>query len=125
VQADALQLFHDPRIGFDALAPAFLTELEARSLPRGGQFLDLPFAKRVAVCVDGLNASNPTVLVWEAVAAVPAAAFLVVATQENATIDTAGGLQTLGHPGIAPNGYAEYSYGRKLANERTATGSLP
>jgi hypothetical protein len=31
----------------------------------------------------------------------------------------------IGHPGIAPNGYAEYSYGRKLSRERTATGSLP
>src|SRR3954454_977920 len=58
VQADALQLFHDPRIGFDALEPAFLSELETRSLLRGGQFLDLPFAKRVSVCLDGLNASN-------------------------------------------------------------------
>jgi hypothetical protein len=125
VQADALLLFHEPRIGFDALEPAFLTELEARSLTRGGQFLDLPFDKRVAVCVDGCSASNPTVLVWEAAAAVAFAAFLVVATQRNATIDTASGLQVMGHPGTAPNGYADYSYGRKLSKERTATGSLP
>ena len=54
VEADALLLFHNPLIGFDALEPAFLAELEARSLPRGGPFLDLPFDKRVAVCVDGL-----------------------------------------------------------------------
>ena len=125
VQADALLLFHDPRIGFDALSPAFLAELQTRSLTRGGQFLDLPFAQRVAVVTDGLRASIPTVLVWEAAAAVPAAAFLVAATQENATIDTASGLQAMGHPGTAPNGYAEYSYGKKLANERTAAGSLP
>jgi hypothetical protein len=125
VQADALLLFHEPRIGFDALQPAFLTELETRSLTRGGQFLDLPFDKRVAVCVDGCSASNPTVLVWEAAAAVAFAAFLVVATQRNATIDTASGLQVMGHPGTAPNGYAEYSYGKKLSQERTATGSLP
>jgi hypothetical protein len=125
VQADALLLFHEPRIGFDALEPPFLAELQTRSLTRGGQFLDLPFDKRVAVCVDGCAASNPTVLVWEAAAAVAFAAFLVVATQENATIDTASGLQVMGHPGTAPNGYAEYSYGRKLSNELTATGSLP
>ena len=55
VQADALLLFHDPLIGFDALEPAFLAELETRSLTRGGPFLDLPFDKRVAVCVDGLQ----------------------------------------------------------------------
>jgi hypothetical protein len=125
VQADALELFHDPLIGFDALAPAFLAELETRSLLRGGQFLDLLFPQRVSVCVDGLGASNPTVLVWEAVAAVAFAAFLVVATQQNATIDTASGLQVLGHPGIAPNGYAEYSYGKKLSREITANGNLP
>ena len=125
VQADALALFHDSRIGFDALEPAFLSELQSRSLLRGGQFLDLPFASRVSVCVDGLSASNPTVLVWEAVAAVAFAAFLVVATQQNATIDTACGLQVLGHPGTAPNGYADYSYGKKLSKEITASGSLP
>jgi hypothetical protein len=31
----------------------------------------------------------------------------------------------MGHPGIAPNGYADYSYRRKLSRERTAAGSLP
>jgi len=125
VQADALLLFHEPRIGFDALQPAFLADLQTRSLTRGGQFLDLPFNSRVAVCVDGCSASNPTVLVWEAAAAVAFAAFLIVATQENATIDTASGLQVMGHPGTAPNGYADYSYGKKLSRELTANGSLP
>jgi hypothetical protein len=125
VQADALLVFHDPLIGFDALAPPFLSELEGRSLLRGGQFLDLPFASRVSVLVDGLAASNPTVLLWEAAAAVSFAAFLIAATQKNATIDTACGLQVLGHPGTAPNGYADYSYGKKLSRELTANGSLP
>jgi hypothetical protein len=125
VQADALLLYHDARIGFDALSPAFLAEIQARSLARGGQFLDLQFDKRVAVCVDGLAASNPAVLVWEAAGAVAFAAFLVVATQVNATITTASGLQVMGHPGTAPNGYADYSYGRALSRELTSTGSLP
>lgn len=125
VQADALLVFHEPRIGFDALQPAFLSELETRSLLRGGQFLALPFASRVSVLVDGLSASNPTVLVWEAAGAVAFAAFLIVATQVNATIDTACGLQVMGHPGTAPQGYAEYSYGKKLSRELTANGSLP
>jgi hypothetical protein len=125
VQADALLVFHDPRIGFDSLQPAFQSELESRSLLRGGQFLDLPFPSRVSVLVDGLSASNPTVLVWEAAAAVAFAAFLIAATQINATIDTASGLQVMGHPGTAPNGYADYSYGKKLSRELTAGGSLP
>lgn len=125
VQADALVLYHDPLIGFDALAPAFLADLEARSLPRGGSFLTLPFDKRVAVCLDGLSSSNASVQVWEAAAAVPFVAFLIVGTQVNATIDTSSGLQVMGHPGVAPQGYADFSYKKKLSRERTSNGSLP
>jgi len=125
VQADALLLYHHPLIGFDVVEAAFLADLEARSLLRLGQFIDLPFAKRVAVCLDGLSPSNPTAQVWELAAAVPFAAFLCTATQKNATIDKSSGLQVTGHPGIAPNGYADFSYRRALSSERTTTGSLP
>jgi hypothetical protein len=125
VQADALLLYHHSLIGFDLVAPAFLADLSTRSLLRGGQFLDLPFAKRVAVCTDGLAPSNPTAQVWELAAAVPFAAFLCAATQRNATIDRSSALQVMGHPGIAPNGYADYSYRRVLAAERTSGGNLP
>ena len=125
VQADALLLYHHPLIGFDVVAAAFLADLQARSLLRGGQFIDLPFARRVVVCTDGLAPGNPTAQVWELAAAVPFAAFLCSATQRNATIDTASGLQVMGHPGTAPNGYADYSYRRVLSAERTSSGSLP
>ena len=125
VETDALLLFHSPLIGFDVLEPAFLTELESRSLLRGGQFLDLTFAKRVAVCVEGLSPSNPSIVVWEAAVAVAFASFMAAATQPNATIDTASGYQVMGYPGTAPNGYATYSYGRKLSREVTTNGSLP
>jgi hypothetical protein len=125
VQADTLLLYHHPLIGFDLVEAAFLADLEARSLLRLGQFIDLPFAKRVEVCLDGLSPSNPTAQVWELAAAVPFAAFLCTATQKNATIDKSSGLQVTGHPGIAPNGYADFSYRRALSSERTATGSLP
>jgi hypothetical protein len=125
VQADTLLLYHHPLIGFDLVEAAFLADLEARSLLRLGQFIDLPFAKRVAVCLDGLSPSNPTAQVWELAAAVPFAAFLCTATQKNATIDKSSGLQVTGHPGIAPNGYADFSYRRALSSERTTTGSLP
>ena len=73
VEADALLLFHSPLIGFDALEPAFLAEVSARSLLRGGTFLDLSFAKRVAVVADGLDAANPALLLWEAAVAVTSA----------------------------------------------------
>jgi hypothetical protein len=125
VQADTLLLYHHPLIGFDLVEAAFLADLEARSLLRLGQFIDLPFAKRVAVCLEGLSPSNPTAQVWELAAAVPFAAFLCTATQKNATIDKSSGLQVTGHPGIAPNGYADFSYRRALSSERTTTGSLP
>jgi hypothetical protein len=125
VEADALLLYHHPLIGFDALEPAFLADVEARSLLRGGQFLDLTFANRIEVMKGGLAATNPSVQVWEAALAVPFAAFLSEATQVNARIETASGYQVMGHPGIAPNGYADYSYRRKLSRERTSTGSLP
>jgi len=125
VETDALALFHNPLIGFDALEPAFLTEVETRSLLRGGQFLDLPFAKRVAVAVDGLDPNNPSIVVWEAAIAVAFTSFMSAATQRNATIDTASGYQVMGYPGTAPNGYAEYSYRRKLSREVTSNGSLP
>jgi hypothetical protein len=125
VQADALLLYHDARVGFDAIEAAFLSELSTRSLPRGGDFIDLPFDKRVQVCVDGLSISNPSVQLWEAAAAVPFTAFLADATQVNATIDTASGYQVMGHPGTAAGGYADYSYKKKLARERTVGGSLP
>jgi hypothetical protein len=125
VQADALLLYHHPLIGFDLVAPAFLADLAARALLRGGLFVDLPFAKRVAVCIDGLAPGNPTAQVWELAAAVPSAAFLCAATQRNATIDNSSALQVMGHPGIAPNGYADYSYRRVLSAERTSGGNLP
>jgi hypothetical protein len=125
VQTDALLLYHHPLIGFDAVEAPFLADLEARSLLRGGAFLDLPFDKRVAVCVEGLGTANPTVQLWELAAAVPFAAFLAEATQKNATIDTASGYQVMGHPGTAPQGYADFSYRRKLSRERTASGNLP
>jgi hypothetical protein len=125
VEADALLLYHDPLIGFDSLEGPFLSELSARSLTRGAPFLNLPFDKRVAVCLDGLAASNPSVQVFEAAAAVPFTAFLAAAEQTNATIDGSSAYQVMGYPGTAPNGYADYSYKRKLAVERTARGYLP
>jgi len=125
VEADALLLYHDPLIGFDALEAPFLSELSARSLAHGAPFLNLTFERRVAVCLEGLAPSNPSVLVWEAAAAVPFTAFLAAAEQPDATIDTSSSYQVMGYPGSAPNGYAEFSYKRKLATELTSRGYLP
>src|SRR3954449_2602358 len=79
VETDALALYRNPLIGFDALEPAFLSDLSARSLQRGGTFVSLPFAKRVEVCKAGLAFSNRDRIVWEAAAAVPFTAFCAAA----------------------------------------------
>jgi hypothetical protein len=124
VEADALLLAHDAKIGFDALAPAFLADLEARSVAVGGQFLDLDYDRRETVCLGGLEFSNPDRVVWEAAAAVPFTAFCAAATVENATRATAVGYRVMGHPGVAPKGYRDFSFRRRLNRGITENGNL-
>jgi hypothetical protein len=124
VEADVLALFHHPEVGFDALEPALLADLETRSLPKGGDFLSLPFDGRVEVLIGGLSFDNPSRLLWEAGAAVPFTAFCAAALIRNATWDKASGYRVMGLPGTAPNGYSGFSYRRKLSTERTAKGYL-
>jgi hypothetical protein len=64
-------------------------------------------------------------LIWEAAAAVPFTAFCAAALIPEQTAERACGYRVMGHPGAAPNGYADFSYGRRLARERTADGSPP
>jgi hypothetical protein len=125
VEADALLLAHDAKIGFDALSAPFLADLEARSLAAGGQFLDLDYDRRETVCLDGLDFGNPDRVVWEAAAAVPFTAFCAAATVENATRATAVGYRVMGHPGVAPKGYRDFSFRRRLNRGITKKGYLP
>jgi hypothetical protein len=125
VEADALLLGQDPRLGFTALVAPFLAELQAFALLRGGDFLDLSYEKREAVCLQGLAFSNPTRAVWEAAAAVAFTAFCAAATQINPTAETASGYRVMGHPGTAPEGYTDFSYGVSLSRELTERGYLP
>ena len=125
VQADALAFYHHPEVGFDALAPAFLSALEAYSVPHGGDFLHLPFDARVQVCLAGLDFSNRARLLWGLTAAIPFIAFCAAPLIRNATADQASGYRVMGLPGTAPNGYSDYSYRRRLSNELTQAGSLP
>jgi hypothetical protein len=125
VEADALLLGQDPRLGFTVLVVPFLAELEAFALLQGGDFLDLSYDRRQAACLQGLAFSNPTRAVWEAAAAVAFTAFCAAATQVNATSATASGYRVMGHPGTAPQGYTDFSYGVPLSVERTPGGSLP
>jgi hypothetical protein len=126
VEADALRLFHDPLIGFDALEAPFLADLSARSAAvGGGAFLLLPFEKRVDVCMSGLDFSNPSRVLWEAAAAVPFTAFCGAAEHPIGTSENASGYRVMGYPGAAPNGYQQdFSYGRPLSRERTPDGNL-
>jgi hypothetical protein len=124
VETDALALYHHPEVGFDALAPAFLAQLETDALRNGGDFLSLGFDARVKTCLAGLDFGNPTRLVWEAAAAVPFTAFCAAALVKNATWNTASGYRVMGLPGTAPNGYRSFSYRRRLSRERTRKGYL-
>jgi hypothetical protein len=127
VEADTLALYHHPEIGFDALSAPFLADLEARSLPLGGDFLGLGWDQRVQACVAGLSFDNPAREVWEAAAAIPFTAFCAAAMiGPPQTAKKACGYRVMGLPGAAPAGYqTDFSYGRKLARERTLNGSLP
>jgi len=124
VEADALALSKHPKIGFDALAPVFLGEVEARALASGGDFLSLDRAAREAVMIAGAAYDNPTRLVWEATAAVAYAAFCGVASAVQDR-EHAPGYRVMGLPGAAPNGYRVASYRRRLSRERTRRGYLP
>ncbi len=125
VEADALLLGQDARLGFTALVVPFLAELEAFALLQGGDFLDLAYEARERACLTGLAFSNPTRAVWEAAAAVAFTAFCAAATQVNPTSETACGYRVMGHPGIAPQGYRDFSYGITLSRESTERGYLP
>jgi len=124
VEADALKLANHPRIGFDALAPVLVADLQGRSLAEGGAFLDLDYEARERVCISGLDFNNPDRAIWEAGAAVPFTAFCAAATVLNPRKRDAPGYRVMGHPGIAPAGYRNFSYRRKLNRGRTRKGSL-
>jgi hypothetical protein len=125
VEADALALYGNADVGFDALESAFLADLETRSLLQGGQFLSLSFEQRVQTCLGGLDFSNPTYLVWEAASAVPFTAFCAAALVPEATWNDAVGYRVMGLPGTAQHGYRNYSWRKRLSRERTRNGSLP
>ena len=125
-EADALALFHHPNIGFDALEPAFLADLEQRALAQGGPFLSLGWDARVAACIAGLDFGNPARVIWEAAAAVPFTAFCAAALVPEQTAAKAVGYRVMGLPGAAPAGYTKRWRPRHaLSRERTRTGSLP
>jgi hypothetical protein len=130
VEADALALFHDPLIGFDALEPAFLADLSTRSLEQGGAFLGLSYDKRVATLNGAFDFSNPARILYEAAAAVPFTAFCAAALHPYGTSQNASGYRVMGYPGGGPNDKPvmypySFSYRRPLARERTRKGYLP
>src|SRR3954466_15329462 len=124
VEADALALFHHPLIGFDALEGPFLTDLSARALQHGGEFVSMGFDDRAKVCIDGLAFSNQTRILWEAAAAVPFTAFCAAGVIPEQTAAKASGYRVMGLPGKAPHGYRGFSYRKKLSRERTKKGYL-
>jgi hypothetical protein len=124
VYTDALALARNDRIGFTVLEPAFVSDLSARALADGRAFLDMNYAERERVCLAGLSFDNPGRVIWEAAAAIPFTAFCAAANIVDATSKTAAGYAVMGHPGTAPSGYRDFSYGLQLNRGRTRRGSL-
>lgn len=129
VEADALRLFHDPLIGFDALEPALLADLSTRALAQGGAFLTLSFDKRVQTLLGAFDFNNPTRVVYEAACAVPFTAFCAAGEHAYGNSSNASGYRVMGYPGgganSAPVMYPySFSYRRKLSKERTKKGNL-
>lgn len=125
VEADALALFHHPKVGFDALEPAFLADLEQFAARQGGPFLSLGWDARVKACIGGLDFANPARIVWEAAAAVPFTAFCAAALVPEQTAAKAVGYRVMGLPGVAPAGYTKrWRPSHRLSRERTRTGNL-
>ena len=125
VEADALALFHHPKVGFDALEPAFLANLQQFALQQGGPFLELGWDARVKACIGGLDFNNPARVVWEAAAAVPFTAFCAAALVPEQTAAKAVGYRVMGLPGVAPAGYTKrWRPPHRLSRERTKTGNL-
>jgi TAT (twin-arginine translocation) pathway signal sequence len=125
VETDALALARHPKVGFNALAAAFIGDLNLRSLLRGGDFLNLDYERRQRVCISGLAYGNALRLVWEAAAAIPFVAFCAAAMHREPSSEDAAGYRLMGFPGVAPHGYPDFSYGLALGSERTADGNLP
>jgi hypothetical protein len=129
VEADALRLFHDPLIGFDALEPALLTDLSARALQQGGAFLTLTYDQRVHTLLGAFDFSNPTRILYEAACAVPFTAFCAAGEHPFGTNANSSGYRVMGYPGGGPNDAPvmypySFSYRRKLSKERTKKGYL-
>ncbi|MFL5870217.1 MAG: DUF5987 family protein [Solirubrobacterales bacterium] len=125
VYTDALLLARNPKLGFAALEPVFVADLTTRALAAGGDFVDLDYEARQRACIAGLAFQNPTRVVWEAAAALPFTAFCAAANVRDATAKTAAGYAVMGHPGTAPRGYKDFSYGLALNRGRTKKGYLP
>ena len=106
VEADALLLAHNPKIGFDVLGTALPRRPRgALARRRAAQFLDLDYEAREAVCLAGLAFSNPDRVVWEAAAAIPFTAFCAAGNIADATGADRRRLPGDGPPGTAPHGY--------------------
>ncbi len=126
VFTDALLLAHHPKIGFDALEPAFLARAR-ELLPRPGRPVSGPFATRTARQSACGGSTSPTESRQRLGGGCRRrlCAFCAAANVKNATRDNSAGYRVMGHPGTAPHGYDDFSYGRRLNRGRTRTGSLP
>ena len=105
-------------------APAFLADLEARSLT-AGRPLPRPRLRgaRARSASAGSPSRTPTGSSGRPAAAIPFTAFCAAANiSATRPASTAAGYEVMGHPGTAPHGYQDFSYRRRLNRGRTREG---
>jgi len=111
-------------LGSPRWSPRFLAELETYALLQGGDFLDLDYERREAALPEGPRLLQPDPGGLGGRGRRRLHRFCAAATQMNPTSVTASGYRVMGHPGTAPEGYRDFSYGRPLSREATERGYL-
>ena len=89
VEADVLRLYHHPLVGFDALAPAFLADLNDARAPAGRAVPRARLRQAREPCSSRRSPlDNPSRVLCEAAAAVPFTAFCAAAVHRSAPTRT-------------------------------------
>jgi len=118
VEADALLVYHDALVGSTRSKFVPVRAVGAVACARWS-VLNLAFEQEVAVCLEGLAPSNSERSGLGGAAAVPSSPSSAALSRVKPR-STPRLYQVMGYPGSAPNGYAEFSYKRKLATELTS-----
>ena len=115
VETDALAVYQNPKLGFDALTRRRSSPTSSRGRSRrAGRSSRWAGTSACRSASRAWRYDNPTRTLWEAAAAVPFAAFCAAGMAPAQTAEKASGYRVMGLPGAAPGGYWDASCRRKL-----------